>query len=201
MKRFFIFAVIVFLFASFYPAVAQNENFVSARIKCGPWLQAVGETEFTVVWATNVKAISWVEIAPDDGSHFYGEPRLKFYESHHGRRPVGTVHAVKITGLQKGTAYRYRIFQQALLLDEGNKRMIFGEPYGSDILQQQPYRVTTLDDSKPGCNFSMVNDIHGNDSLFRLLTGNTMKSNDDFVVFNGDMERIHDQHRGAAFTA
>ena len=188
MKRFlWIVTIALFVTTQFGTINAQDGELVSARIECGPWLQAVDETEFTVVWATNVKAIAWVEIAPDDGTHFYGIARPKFYESIHGRRPVGTVHTIKVTGLQKGTAYRYRIFQQALLLDEGNKRMIFGEAYGSDILRQLPFKTTTLDRSKPECHFSMVNDIHGNDSLFRMLTGNTMKSNNDFVIFNGDM--------------
>ena len=179
--------IVLFIIVAMNTVCAQDTTVVSARIQCGPWVQAVGETEFTVVWATTVKAIAWVEIAPDDGTHFYGVPRSKFYESVDGRRPVGTVHAIKVSGLQKGATYRYRIFQQALLLDEGNKRMIFGEGFGSDILQKEPFRLTTLDGSKQECDFSMVNDIHGNDSLFRLLTGNIRKSKDDFVVFNGDM--------------
>lgn len=45
-----------------FPIAMPNSN---------PWLQAVGETEFTVVWTTNVDAVVWVEVAPDDGTHFY----------------------------------------------------------------------------------------------------------------------------------
>lgn len=165
----------------------KNTNLPSARIECGPWLQAVGETEFTVVWTTTVKSAVWVEIAPDDGSHFYAKERPKFYQSEYGRRPVSTLHQVKVSGLKKGTSYRYRIFQQALLSDEGNKRVILGETYGSDILKHQPYKVTTLDEAKKDCKFSMVNDIHGNDSIFRDLMKNMSKSNNDFIVFNGDM--------------
>lgn len=169
------------------PLQAMDTTLVAARIACGPWLQAVGETEFTVVWMTTVDAISWVEVAPDDNSHFYATSRPKYYQSVFGRRPVTTLHTVRVTGLKKGTSYRYRIFQQALLSDEGNKRMIFGEGFGSDLLRQKPYKVTTLDADKPECRFTMVNDIHGNDSLFRILTANTRKSGSDFVIFNGDM--------------
>lgn len=166
---------------------AQDTALVSARIACGPWLQAVGETEFTVVWMTNVDAISWVEVAPDDDAHFYATARPKYYESVFGRRPISTLHTVRVTGLKKGTNYRYRIFQQALLSDEGNKRVIFGEAFGSDILRQKPYKVTTLDADRSESRFTMVNDIHGDDSLFRDLLSNALTSGLDFVIFNGDM--------------
>jgi hypothetical protein len=89
---------------------------------------------------------------------------------------VTDLHTVRITGLRKGTAYRYRIFQQALLSDEGNKRMIFGEARGIDILKHAVYKVTTLDQGKAGCRFSMVNDIHGDDALFQAMTGGILES-------------------------
>lgn len=182
-KKHLLIVVQLFLLSLACPA----QQLVSSRIACGPWLQAVGETEFTVVWATTAKSIAWVEVAPDDGTHFYGSPRQQYYESHHGRRPIGDLHTIRVSGLQKGTNYRYRIYQQALLSDEGNKRMIFGEAYGNDILKHPDYKVTTLDSGKTGCSFSMVNDIHGNDSLFRNLTKGVLKSGIDFMVFNGDM--------------
>jgi predicted phosphodiesterase len=163
------------------------QEFVSARIACGPWIQAAGETEFTIVWETTTPAISWVEVAPDDGSHFYACERPKYYESAYGRRPVGVLHTVKITGLTRGTTYRYRLYQQALLLNEGNKRMLFGEAFGNDILKHREYTVTTLNATRPECHFSMVNDIHGNDSLFRNLTKDMLQSKNNFVIFNGDM--------------
>jgi Icc-related predicted phosphoesterase len=167
---------------------AQKESPVSAGIEFGPWLQAVGETEFTVVWETNVPSISWVEVAPDDGSHFYGLERPKYYESVYGRRPVSKLHHVRIAGLKRGTSYRYRVFQQALLLDEGNKRMIFGEAFGNNFnFTKIEYKVATLDESRKECRFAMVNDIHENDSLFRQLTKDVVKNKNNFVIFNGDM--------------
>lgn len=179
------------LLAYFY-AFSQEANvekitLPSARISCGPWIQAASETEFTVVWTTTVNSAVWVEVAPDDGTHFYAKERPRYYQSHFGRRPTGTLHQVKISGLEKGTSYRYRIFQQAVLADEGNKRVVLGEPFGSDILKQKPYKVTTLDGSKNTCNFSIVNDIHANDSLLVELTKNIKPEEVDFMVFNGDM--------------
>ena len=165
----------------------QEELFPVAKATLGPWVQAVGENEFTVVWATNVESVVWVEVAPDDGTHFYAKERPKYYHSLYGRRVTGKLHRVPVTGLEKGTSYRYRVYQQAVLLNEGNKRLVLGDPYGSDILKQQPFKVTTLDTGKDEVCVTMVNDIHSNDSVFRLLMNDVKKKNTDFVVFNGDM--------------
>lgn len=188
--------VVIFLIFCFGTAEAQNKStniqlessmIPSARIACGPWLQAMGENEFTVVWTTNLDAAVWVEVAPNDGTSFYHQERKKYYQAEYGRRLTGKLHKVRITGLEKGTTYRYRIFQQAILLNEGNKRVVLGEGYGSDIKDNKPYTVTTLDPNKNDINLVMVNDIHGNDSVFRLLTAGIKSQSTDFVVFNGDM--------------
>ena len=105
----------------------------SVRIAHGPYLQQVSEDGFTVVWTTTVDAAAWVEVAPDDGTHFYAEERPKYYDTHIGKRRTGQLHRVRVGGLRPGTTYRYRIMQQAVLRDEGNKRVILGEGYGSDI--------------------------------------------------------------------
>ncbi len=159
----------------------------SVKVEAGPYLQAVGENEFTVVWTTNIDAVSWVEIAPDDGTHFYNTERQKFYQNINGRRPIGKLHVVKVTGLQPATTYRYRVMQNGVLLNEGRKRVIFGEGYGSDILRNKPYTVTTLDSSKKEVNFSVVNDMHEHDSIFRILYKDVTRGQYDFVCFNGDM--------------
>lgn len=165
----------------------KSEMIPTANIACGPWLQAVGENEFTVVWTTTVDAAVWVEVAPNDGTNFYLQERPKYYESEYGRRLLGKLHHVRVSGLEKGTTYRYRIFQQAVLLNEGNKRLILGDAFGSDIKDRSPFSVTTLDPNKKEIRFSMLNDIHSNDSIFRLLTANIKKQGTDLVIFNGDM--------------
>lgn len=169
------------------PILQKSDAFPSAKVTCGPWLQAVAENEFTVVWTTNLDATVWVEVAPDDGTHFYHKERPKYYESEYGRRVIGKIHKVRITGLEKGTTYRYRIYQQALLLNEGRKRILFGEGFGSDVLKQKPYFLTTLNSDKRTTSFSVFNDIHANDSLFRQLSSEIKKKQTDFVIFNGDM--------------
>ena len=44
---------------------------------------------------------------------------------------------------------------------------------------------------KSEINFSMVNDIHENDSIFRLLTADVAKRKTDFVVFNDIIFKVY----------
>ena len=159
----------------------------SVRIAHGAYLQQVTDDGFTVVWTTTINAASWVEVAPDDGSHFYAAERPKYYDSHIGKRRIGRLHRVRVEGLAPGTTYRYRIMQQGVLCDQGNKRVVLGEGYGSDILKHKPYTATTLDEKKDQTEFWVVNDIHAQDSIFRLLLEGAEKAKPDFVCFNGDM--------------
>lgn len=144
MKKVFSFAALLLAL----PLVAAAQP--SVHVASGPYLQAVGEREFTVVWTTDIDAVAWVEIAPDDGTHFYNTERPKYYQVLDGRRPIGKLHRVRVTGLEPATTYRYRVMQNGVLVNEGRRRVIFGEGFGSDILRHKPYEVTTLDRLEAG---------------------------------------------------
>lgn len=159
----------------------------SVRIAGGPYLQHVTEEGFTVVWTTTIDAAAWVEVAPDDGTHFYATERPKYYDTHIGRRRTGQLHRVRVEGLEPGKAYRYRIMQQGVVADEGNKRVVLGEGYGSDILKHAPYPASTLDPASDSLEFWVVNDIHARNSVFRLLIGDAPRLKPGFVCLNGDM--------------
>ncbi|MCF0168611.1 MAG: metallophosphoesterase, partial [Bacteroidales bacterium] len=159
----------------------------TADIVLGPWLQAVTEDSFTVVWTTNWDAVGWVELAPDDGSHFFECDRPKYYEMKCGKKTVGKLHKVTVSGLTKGTTYRYRILNQSVITAPDDKRLVFGITSGNDPFRLKPYTVTTRDSEAESCDFMIVNDIHANDSVFRALVGNVIAEKQDFVVFNGDM--------------
>ena len=157
------------------------------RIEHGPYLQNVTEEGFTVVWNSTADAAGWVELAPDDGSHFYAAERPKFYDSHLGRQRIGRMHSVRISGLQPGTTYRYRIMQRGVVLNEGNKRVILDEGFGNDILKHKPYTVTTLAPEQERVDFWVVNDIHSQDSVFRRLIRTAPEEKPDFLCLNGDL--------------
>ena len=61
-----------------FMAMAQKQR---AKAVCGPYVQCVTETGFTVVWTTDVESVAWVEVAPDDGTHFYNKERDKYYDA------------------------------------------------------------------------------------------------------------------------
>ena len=154
--------------------------------KCGPWVVGVTETEMTVVWTSTDRCMGWVEVAPDDGTSFYAEERPRYDEDFMGRHVVSAVHHVRITGLKPGTSYRYRIYQQGVD-DSGHNPVPSGYISASNVYSQKPYAIRTMDAGKEDCTFTMVNDIHGRDSMMLALTQGLKEQKPDFVVFNGDM--------------
>ncbi len=169
------------------PQILSAANPERIKIEKGPYLQAVGENEFTVCWRTNMNSVGWIEIAPADGTHFYKKVRPKHFDSTFGRKNIGRFHKVRITGLEPGTAYRYRVMQNSVLLDEDYTRIIYGEGFGSDILSHKPFQVTTLDPAKKSVKFAVGNDFHEKDSLLRKAFAKARDKKYDFVMFNGDM--------------
>ena len=90
-------------------AVATQVAAAQIKILYGPYLQNVKDTEVTLVWESDKPSVGWVEIAPNDDSHFYGEERPKYYDTTNGVKNTATLHTVKVKGLQPATTYRYRI--------------------------------------------------------------------------------------------
>src|SRR5690606_33026626 len=102
---------VVLLFAAAVPSVSQD----AFSITHGPYLQALEEAGVTIVWTTNRKAVSWVELAPDDSTHFYLEERPGFFASEGGFKTVSTLHSVRLENLKPGTTYRYRVYSREVL--------------------------------------------------------------------------------------
>jgi predicted phosphodiesterase len=161
---------------------AQSADF---KILYGPYLQSVTGHEATVVWVTNHTAVSWVEVKPDDGSTFFGEAtRPRFYQDVDGRHKFGTMHRITLTGLQPGTAYRYRICSKEVTALEN-----YYVGYGK-VLASRPGKDTTfrtLDSTKQSASFVVLNDIHeDNEMLEKLLSHEDLNALDG-VIYNGDM--------------
>lgn len=152
----------------------------------GPYLQNITESEATLMWQTTKNAVAWVEVAPDDSLHFYGEERTRFYNTYLGKKKVGTLHSVRLKGLKPGENYRYRIFSQEVL-EEKPSSVLYGKVVATKISKTKPLQFKTLPDKKNDFSFVVVNDIHENNELLQSLLKNVTKENVDFVVFNGDM--------------
>lgn len=184
MKRFF-FAAVMLL-----SAIALH-----AQVKVGPYLQAVSETGFTVVWDTEDDVVAWVEVAPDDGTHFYNTDRTKYFQATLGKKSVGTHHVVVVDGLERATTYRYRIMCRTVKESDGQGKVHYGKAYGSDVYRKQPLRVTTLDSSRDSVFFAVANDYHGHPEVLETHFADATAAGYDFVFFNGDMTSQINSHK------
>ncbi|MDR2139576.1 MAG: metallophosphoesterase family protein [Tannerella sp.] len=184
------------IFAGLIPlwTVAQH-----VKITHGPYLQAVRENEATIVWTTDVDAVSWVEFAPDGDESFYAVERPSCYQTKDGNRVIGKLHKVTIPGLEKGTEYRYRVFSKAVLRYEGQSDVLYGHVASTNVYRERPLRFRTLDTGRKEIAFTVVNDIHGRIDDLRALTRNVVGERKDLVLFNGDM--VSDMEDETAFFA
>lgn len=181
MKHFFLLLAFFFAIESF-----SQTDF---KITTGPYLQNVTENEATIVWQTSGDAMSWVELAPDDSTHFFRVERPQYFQTHIGKKVVTRNHTIRLKNLQPGTAYRYRIYSHEVLGGTGSSTQ-YGKIAASKIFKSTPLTFRTLDTDKQAFSFLMVNDIHENNELLTNLLKNVKTEKVDFVVYNGDM--VHD---------
>lgn len=157
------------------------------KILYGPYLQNVTATEATVVWEATEPSVGWVEMAPDDGTNFYLIERPKYYDCTNGVKNTSLLHSVKITGLQPGTKYRYRIFSQQVLSHNGIFVTYDGRIAASNVHTKTPPSFQTLDATKPKTSFLVLNDIHGRSDMVEKLSELAKHKEKDMIFFNGDM--------------
>ncbi len=181
---------LIFTILPFFALFSANAEEIKApKIVAGPYIQACSDTEFTVVWQTDSDALSWVEIAPNDGTHFYNTARKQYFQTIHGRRPIGRWHTVTIDDLEPNTVYRYRILHKGIITNQGNKRVHYTESKGSNVYRRQPYSVRTLGSGEETTRFAIGNDFHDKPELLVQLFSKDIitPAAYDFVLYNGDM--------------
>jgi hypothetical protein len=181
---------LIFTILPFFALFSANAEEIKApKIVAGPYIQACSDTEFTVVWQTDSDALSWVEIAPNDGTHFYNTARKQYFQTIHGRRPIGRWHKVTVDGLEPNTIYRYRVLHKGITTNQGNKRVRYTESKGSNVYRRQPYSVRTLGSGEETTRFAIGNDFHDKPELLTQLFSKDIITSAayDFVLYNGDM--------------
>lgn len=181
---------LIFTILPFFALFSANAEEIKApKIVAGPYIQACSDTEFTVVWQTDSDALSWVEIAPNDGTHFYNTARKQYFQTIHGRRPIGHWHKVTVDGLEPNTIYRYRVLHKGITTNQGNKRVRYTESKGSNVYRRQPYSVRTLGSGEETTRFAIGNDFHDKPELLTQLFSKDIitPAAYDFVLYNGDM--------------
>lgn len=181
---------LIFTILPFFALFSANAEEIKApKIVAGPYIQACSDTEFTVVWQTDSDALSWVEIAPNDGTHFYNTARKQYFQTIHGRRPIGRWHKVTVDGLEPNTIYRYRVLHKGITTNQGNKRVRYTESKGSNVYRRQPYTIRTLGGGEDVTRFAIGNDFHDKPELLAQLFSKDIitPAAYDFVLYNGDM--------------
>ncbi|HPM03014.1 MAG TPA: metallophosphoesterase [Candidatus Cloacimonadota bacterium] len=164
----------------------QDEN--AFRITHGPYLCDMSETGVTIVWMTNNNALSWVEIAPDDGSHFYAEERPKYFQTHLGRKQASShLHSIRIDNLKPGTRYRYAVFSREILDWKYDSRIIYGITTANSSYSGRSLNFKTFSSEDDTVSFIMYNDIHGRAEFMKDLSKNADLKFLDMVIMNGDM--------------
>ena len=97
----------LFFLLTALPIFAQED----IKITHAPYLQNLGENEVTIVWTVNKPSIGWVELAPDDGTHYYQTERPKFFNAKNGiiyrsccpSEGIETRHTLSLPGLFAGS--------------------------------------------------------------------------------------------------
>ncbi len=156
------------------------------KITHGPYLQAMKDNSVNIVWTTNKNAISWVELAPDDSTHFYATERKKYFDSHDGLKSESTLHNVHITGLSPATTYRYRIYSKEVLSHEAHI-VLYGKTDASAAYKVKLPTFTTNNKKATELNFAVVNDIHQRNDVLKTLLNQVDWKNTNMIFFNGDM--------------
>ncbi|WP_343702143.1 FN3 domain-containing metallophosphoesterase family protein [Chitinophaga sp.] len=159
----------------------------SFKITHGPYLQALGETGVNIVFTTNKKAISWVELAPADSSHFYAQERRKYFAAEHGIKTEATLHNVRIGGLSPATTYRYRVYAQEVASHESYV-VKYGSIDAGQVFRAELPTFTTLNSKAAQVNFAVINDMHQRNEIIRKLLQQVDWKNNQLVFFNGDMQ-------------
>lgn len=207
-----IFAYMKKILTLFFAFLCLHAAFASGapklRVACGPYIQNPTTGGFTVVWESTMPSVAWVEVAPDDGTHFYNSDRSRYYElSGHGNQVISRFHKIRVDGLAPGTRYRYRLMMKGVVEFTGPGNVTYTPAWGSDVYQKEPYAAGTVAKSYDTLRFDVYNDIHQQDSVLNLLMSASSRQK-DFVVFNGDMvnslawkEKIPDTFLRTAATA
>ena len=141
----------------------------------GPYLIAPTETGVTIVWTTDTPSHSKVLYGTNGELTEVAEP------VEDGLKPVGTLHAVRLTGLTPGQTYDYRTVSTRVVEIKSNF------PEKGLSIESPVYSYTTPDSESPSITFSFITDTQHED-VRRINTNLDLVDweNIDFLVHGGD---------------
>lgn len=153
------------------------------EIAHGPSLQMPTPDGITIVCHTTRPALVWVEYGTGD------KLDRKAVPSAHGVvNPFALNHVIRLSDLQPGTRYRYRIHAKTFLEYElaNGRRWAHRVRYGQEIATE-PRSFTTLDPAAANYAFYIVQDIHEHVQRFDEMLNVVEWDRTAFIALNGDM--------------
>jgi hypothetical protein len=146
------------------------------KIVAGPCLQNPGAGAMTVVWVTDRNATGWVEYGPGT------KLTRKAVTSRDGLIAADCrLHRVTVTGLEPGTAYRYRVAAREIVNLEPYK-VTYGATAASAV-----HEFRTLDPAAKEFSFVVLNDLHDQVGIMKKLMALAAAKPFDLVFLNGDI--------------
>jgi predicted phosphodiesterase len=140
------------------------------------YLQNPSTDGMTVMWLTNVPALSWVEFGTDTLNMQIAKTWVE------GIAMAGnTVNRIRLSGLQPGTRYYYRVHSREITLYEAYRKE-FGKTASTEIRS-----FTTFDDYQTDFTAVIFNDLHDIFPLFDRLNEQVKDIPFDIAFFNGDI--------------
>ena len=161
------------------PALAQDEPFIvhdtKPVIMQGPYISSLSETGATIVWLTDTPCHAKVVYG------LTGEPLTNESDNaEHGLLPVGTLHAIHLSGLTPGRAYTYKAVATRVV-----KMKAYWPEKGLPI-ESPEKSFTTFDRAKPSVSFTAIADTHEDNARVADLLKGVDWPAADFFVHLGD---------------
>lgn len=170
----FILVTLFLILGALPSAQAAEEAFAIVH---GPCLQTPCVDEVTVTWHTNRNGVAKVVYGLEGG------PEQTAHTSIAGLIPHdSTCHAVRLTGLEAGATYWYKLVTREFK----GYLTPYVVNYG-DTVESETYTFTTLDPTKESFSFLMWNDIHDDSKRLEAMFDDVSWEDVDFVLFNGDI--------------
>lgn len=184
MRKFFGNSLIVMLAAIVFvllvePVIAQDEPYITHNtrplITEGPYLVAPTQNGMSIVWKTDTDSHSRIEYgtSPELGN------MAEIYE--HGFVPIGTVHAIRLSGLTPGQTYHYKVVSTRVVKMKG-----YWPEKGLSI-ESPVYTFTVPSPETNTVTFSFVADTQHGDLRRTAANLDAVDwTNSDFLVHGGD---------------
>jgi len=188
-----------FFIASCLLFVLQGSSLAKEKLEIthGPYLVEPAEDGMTIVWFTNKPCLSWVEYCGEGNFGTFpqwgGYPEIAKSSTNGLIDANSTMHSIRITNLEAGTLYKYRIVSKEILQYDPYE-VIYGDSTVDEI-----YEFETLNTQKTHFSFGAITDMHERAAALDALLQVSPVDSMDMVFYTGDMlnwigseERIFD---------